>query len=90
LVPTALPIGFLVVNLIAKALAGEKSFPYAGADMAICGWATYTGVFFRQILAKAIPYDHTLILLILAIFGAFLAWALCIFWEVRNAGAGRV
>lgn len=45
--------------------------------MAICGWAMYSGVLFRQILAHAVA-ETDIVWSILRIFIAFLAWAFCI------------
>jgi uncharacterized membrane protein len=45
--------------------------------MAICGWAMYSGVLFRQILAHAVV-ETDIVWSILRIFLAFLTWIFCI------------
>lgn len=77
IIPTVLPVGFLLTNLFAKFLAGQRTFYFAGADMAICGWAMYSAVLFRQILAHALV-EADIVWGILRIFVAFLAWGFCI------------
>ena len=77
LVPTILPVAFLLANTAIKwMLSEEAKFYFFGTDMALCGCAVFTGSFLRQLMLHRLS-DVQTALDILGLLGAVGIWFLC-------------
>jgi hypothetical protein len=74
-VPTTLPLAFVIVDSLLKLMLGQREFHFVGGDMALCGFALFLGTILQQLLRHStVITDDAMVLAILKIVGVLILW----------------